>query len=160
MVLDELQVLELQEIIDQALKKLYHDDLDLIKRGGMERSVSFRFALYVYELILESEWLRRYNLDLEYNKNGVKPKRLPTRPKGAQPDIILHRRGSNEENILVIEIKGWWNDYPRKDDYDKIVDFIHQEGEYKYGLGVLLELEVGGCAPKYLPEYVFTDDSV
>ena len=26
-----------------------------------------------------------------------------------RPDLIIHRRDSNEENTLVAEFKGWWN---------------------------------------------------
>lgn len=30
------------------------------------------------------------------------------------PDFILHKRGSNDFNILIIEFKTWWN--PQNDE--------------------------------------------
>jgi len=153
MVLKEHQILNLKKLIQTAIIRLYDNDNSLILRGGMERSVSFRFALYLADELAKCDWLREFDLDMEYNKNGDNPKRTPRRPSGAQPDLILHRRGNNLENILVVEIKGWWNEEPRKNDYIKLEDFIHQEGEYKYGLGAYLELGKEGCNPEYLQGY-------
>jgi len=52
-------------------------------------------------------------------------------------------------DILVVEIKGWWNTTSRDDDYIKLEDFTDQRGEYKYGLGVFLELNQDNCEPEY-----------
>ena len=138
--LDTNQVKILEEIISNALHRLYVQDIELVQRGGMERSLSFRFGLYFSELISEYIEFRALDIDLEYNKNGLEPKRTPRRPNGVRPDFILHKRQNNDQNILVIEFKGWWNDTAREIDQIKLEDFVSQDGEYKYGMGILVEL--------------------
>jgi len=140
---------QLEEMIKNCVDQLYNNDMDLIARGGMEQSILFRFALYLNDYRKEIEWLKDFQLDVEYNKNGVSSKRLPRRPNGVRPDLIIHSRGNNDANILVIEIKGWWNYEPREDDIIKLEDFTHQDGEYKYGLGVFLDFGKTNCKLEY-----------
>ena len=149
MTLSREKITQLKEIIAQSLEKLYLNDKLLIDRGGLELSVRFRFAVYLQELIKNIDWLSGYQLDAEYDKNGEQPKRIPRRQNGVRPDIIIHSRGNNNANILVVEIKGWWNTTSRDDDYIKLEDFTDQRGEYKYGLGVFLELNQDNCEPEY-----------
>ena len=140
MVLQKEQREELLEIIQLSLEKLYKFDFDLIRRGGLERSLSFRFGLYFNEYIANTSW-SNLNIDLEYNKNGLNSKITPSKPNGAHPDLILHRRGENNDNILIIEFKGWWNRTSRQSDMNKLHDFIDIQGEYKYGMAVFIELK-------------------
>lgn len=149
MTLTHEQIQQFKEIIDKCIQLLYQHDNNLIQRRGMERSISFRLALYLNDAIGGIEWLQGLNLDMEYNKNRVNPKRTPRRPKGVQPDLIIHKRGNNDANNLVVEIKGWWNDEPRSIDRIKLEDFTHQEGEYRYGLGVFLDINKQGCQTIY-----------
>ena len=39
----------------------------------------------------------------------VSTKKLPSFPNGTFPDEILYKRGSNDNNILVMEFKTYWN---------------------------------------------------
>lgn len=139
MILNNQQITLLKEIVTTVSERLYHDDSVIISKGGLERSVLFRFGLYLHEVIQQTEWAG-LNLDLEYNKKGMEPKRIPRRKFGVQPDLILHNRDEDDDNILIIEFKGWWNTTDRADDLIKLEDFIHQDGEYKYGLGAFIEL--------------------
>ena len=78
-----------------------------------------------------------YNVDCEYNRNGYGIKQV--NGKYVYPDFILHKRGSNEDNLLIIEFKTWWN--PDNDaDIDKIrwmmnPQYIYQ---YKYGCSITI----------------------
>lgn len=58
-----------------------------------------------------------------------------------RPDIIIHKRGSNEKNFVVIEIKPWWNRDDVIKDEAKLAYLINQDNEfkYKYGLSLLIE---------------------
>lgn len=132
------QIEILKQTINSTLENVYQNDYDLIERGGMEQSLSFRFGLYFSTIIKDLDWLKSHNIDLEYNKNGLNPKRTPRRPNGVRPDLILHKRGENINNIIVVEFKGWWNG-DRESDLVKLEDFVNQDGEYKYGLGVFIE---------------------
>ena len=153
MILTQIQIKQLKGIISDSLEVLYQNDSTLITRGGMEQSASFRLAIYINEAIKKIDWLNGLQLDIEYNKNGLNQKRTTRRPQGVRPDLIIHSRGNNDANILVIEIKGWWNVEPRAVDRIKLEDFTHQNGEYKYGLGVFLELTKNDCTPQYFKDY-------
>jgi len=50
------------------------------------------------------------------------------------PDFILHKRGSNDFNILIIEFKTWWN--PQNDeDIEKIKWMMDPSLRYGYQFG-------------------------
>ena len=98
MILNLEQIEQLQIIITNGLEILYQKDANLITRGGMEQSVTFRLAIYLIDGIREIEWLNELQLDIEYNKNGLIPKWTPRRPNGVRPDIIVHSRGDNDAN--------------------------------------------------------------
>ncbi len=53
--------------------------------------------------------------------------------------MILHERGNNENNVLVMEFKTWWGE-DQKHDREKIKQFCKFEGEYKYQYGVTILL--------------------
>ena len=76
-------------------------------------------------------------LDCEYNRNGVHAKKLPSFGKGVYPDVIIHSRGNNDNNILIMEVKTYWND-DNSHDLDKIREFIDIKGEYRFMYGVSL----------------------
>ena len=90
----KLEILE--KLIDRALDQLYQEDSYLIKNGVHERSIVFRFAHYLQNLMDESNELKEFDLDLEYNKNGIFAKRIPARIRGTFPDLIIHKRGTNK----------------------------------------------------------------
>jgi len=152
MILNNQQIILLREIVTTVSDRLYKDDLVIISKGGMERSVLFRFGLYLHEVLKQTEWAG-LDLDIEYNKNVMAPKRIPRRKYGVQPDLILHKRDEPDNNILVIEFKGWWNANDRRDDLLKLEDFIHQEGEYKYGLGAFIELNLDKPEIEFFMDY-------
>ena len=121
--------------IEAALDELYDKDSHLLLYRVHERTIVFRFGHYLQNKLDAYEVFNQYNLDFEYNRNGRQPKRIPARSRnGAYPDLIIHRRGSNTHNLLVMEFKPYWerNVY---DDCNKILQFIDENGEYKYQFG-------------------------
>lgn len=150
MILNNEQIEVLKQSINSTLENIYSIDYNLIERGGMEQSLSFRFGLYLNNILKDIDWLKNHDIDLEYNKNGLNPKRTPRRPNGVRPDLVIHKRGENINNVLVIEFKGWWNG-DRESDLIKLEDFVNQDGEYKYALGVFIEFNT--VKPKV--EYYF-----
>lgn len=76
-----------------------------------------------------------YVVDCEYNRNKYKPKKL--QGKKVYPDIIIHKRGG-EDNILVLELKTWWNKNT-EDDIERIKLFTQDENfHYQYGASILI----------------------
>lgn len=134
-------------LLKEAVQKCYANDFTLIERS-MEQACVTRICIYMHELIQNDNrfsCLRRYNLDCEYNKNGDHIKETPRCPNGTRPDLILHKRGSNSSNLIIVEFK------PRKAHYKKHIetgkyidevkleDFTNQ-GIYNYQIGVWVKL--------------------
>lgn len=138
----------LLDLLKTAVSKCYANDKNLIDRG-MERASVARIYYYMQEMIINegrSAELRRYNLDSEYNKNGEKIKDSPRFPKGMIPDIVLHERGSNNHNLLVVEFKSRYSGLGEKykntnipRDFVKLEDFTNNL-IYDYFLGVFVKL--------------------
>jgi hypothetical protein len=114
---------ELGRYVLTALHNFIKNDLHLLKVNANERSLSHCLAVY-----LQDEF-PGFNVDCEYNRDGIDPKRLPhldlypdsedENAKTVFPDIIVHRRGSND-NLLVIEIKKTSNQTSRDIDFAKL----------------------------------------
>jgi hypothetical protein len=144
---------EIQKLINSSLDKLYLEDKYLIehksnnsnnknKQHVSERAIVFRFGIYLQELVYQSEYFKYYNIDMEYNRNHDDCKSLsnPKWKHGAYPDLIIHKRGSNKSNLLVIEFKTWWNDIQsaNNDDKEKLRGFKQPPYSYQHALFIML----------------------
>lgn len=118
-----------------AVRSLLILDLHLLQVNASERSISHRLALH---LTTQFEGM---DVDCEYNRNGHEIKRLQlfscmstSEDEGnpVYPDIIVHRR-SSDENILVIEIKKSTSSVSDECDLDKLSAFREELG-YKTAL--------------------------
>lgn len=130
---------EIVQLVVSALKRVYADHSYLIQNQVSERSIVFWFGLYFYETIQGTEY-SAYDLDVEYNRNLQEVKRTENYPRGTFPDLILHKRGSNDSNILIIEFKPWWNP-GTDDDLIKLQDFTNPDSSYKYDLGLSILID-------------------
>ncbi len=140
----------LEKLINESLDLLYTNEIYLIehkpvdlekttrdKQHVSERSIMNHLAYYMKRLMDEDEFFLDFSLDCEYNRNLDGVKALPSFKNGACPDIIIHRRGSNENNYAVIELKTYWNN-DQKRDKKKIREFMDIKGEYGFQNGVLI----------------------
>lgn len=126
-------------IIEKVLIKLYKNDKELIGRGVCERAIVFRFGIYLQRIMSRDIELNEYNLDCEYNRNMDDLKRTENYQNGRYPDLIIHKRGSNLNNLLVIEFKK--RNSSSSEDIKKINDFMSLNGEYKYRYGISIVLK-------------------
>ncbi|MGI6366265.1 MAG: hypothetical protein ACOX2G_11170 [Bacillota bacterium] len=144
---------EVRSAVIQALQELYDKDRYLIfnrprdydKEANhvSERSIVFRFGVYLCNICSDKGPLKFYDIDAEYNRNIYDRKNLPGYPNGTYPDLIVHKRGGNERNLLVAEFKTWWNS-DRSNDVRRIKKFMAQKGNYRYRLGLSVLLNSGG----------------
>lgn len=132
----------LQKMIIDSLDTLYTNDHYLIwnRRSGSEnhvgeRALMFRFGIY-FDMFAQMRF-PKYHVDSEYNRNMDNPKVLPSWGHGCYPDLILHQRGKNSRNLLVIEAKTWWSP-DQTEDRLKIKQFCDPRGEYQYKYGALI----------------------
>ena len=122
-------------ILEKACKKIYKEDRYLINNRVSERAIVFRLGIYIQRLMNRDAELKLYNLDNEYNRNGQDSKRMPGFENGTYPDLIIHKRGSNINNKIIIECKTWWND-DIYIDMQKLREFINIRGKYKFKYGI------------------------
>ena len=150
-------MIEVKKIIEQSLRDLYLNDNILINRYTKEESINHWLAIYIDKNIknnLEFE----YNVDVEYNRNVTDElfdrNRQINNKKIVKwsvnditwqeiiPDIIVHKRGSNENNYLCIEVKKEYQSRKSANvDLQKIIGLLNKPFDYKYG-----------CIIEYKPE--------
>lgn len=109
--------------VAEALRTLLLRDAFLLEVDANERSIAYRLAMYL------QMGLPDLHIDCEYNRDGVDPKKIQhlglypvdddTEARTVFPDIIAHKRGTNE-NYLVIELKKSTNSANRAIDYAKL----------------------------------------
>ena len=145
---------EIKQKVKQSLHELWHNDKYLLKVDASERSITHRLAIY-----LEKEF-RDLNVDCEYNREQDKPKTYheivnqinqggikadDTEAKTAFPDIIVHKRGNNHNNLLVIEVKKLSGHSTLIDSTDekKLRAFLNSN-QLNYEFGLALQIPVGG----------------
>lgn len=140
------------EAVARALSELLANDQDLLAIDSNERSITFRFAMYL------QPYFPRWTVDCEYNRDGIEPKRLgdlglypysdDDEAKTVFPDVIVHRRGTRE-NHLVLEFKKSTSRVDKAIDLRKLQGYRQQLG-YEHALfvevgtegrGVITELE-------------------
>lgn len=142
---------QIETLISRALDQLYENDEYLVdnrpylkeKNGNHhvgERSIVFRLAHYMQNIMDSNPAFANYVLDCEYNRNGVHAKKLPSFRNGVYPDVIIHNRGNNDSNLLIMEVKTYWND-DNAQDVHKIREFTDPSGEYHFLFGVSIIIE-------------------
>lgn len=151
---------DIKTILNQSLSKLFEADGYLMEVGSSEQSISHKLAEH-----LQGEFVK-YGLDVdcEYNRNiadvstkkqievlcsllknyGLLTKRETELEKeiinrSVYPDIIVHKRGNTEENLLVIEVKKHESSVPFEYDKIKLHKFT-SSGNLNYQLGAFLVL--------------------
>jgi RNA-splicing ligase RtcB len=126
------ELAQIEQRVLRAADALLECDPYLLTCDLNERSITHKFAEH-----LQQEF-REWNVDCEYNRDRHDPKRLALPPrhnidsddlhaKTVFPDIIIHRRGT-DENIAVVEVKKSTN--PEGDEWDlmKLAAFKNQLG--------------------------------
>lgn len=126
------------EAVARALSELLGNDNDLLGIDANERSITFRFAMYLQQHF--PDW----TVDCEYNRDGTDPKRLghlelypdseDDEAKTVFPDVIVHRRGTRD-NYLVLEFKKSTSRIDRQIDLRKLRGYKQQLG-YEHALFV------------------------
>lgn len=121
------------KVLMRALDALYKHDAGMLVRRTNERAVTGRLALY-----LQGEF-SDCKVDVEYNRHIDAPKKAGS--SLIVPDVVVHSRGNDEQNILAVEVKPFWSARSRDNDRAKLCYLTGPE--YQYDLGALVELLAG-----------------
>lgn len=136
-----------KEMLVEAVRLMFANDSFLLhsRNGGInERAISAKFAHHLSPLYAP------LNVDCEYNREGDEIKRLPVpedtrtddiRGKTIFPDIIVHKRGDNTSNLIVIEIKKRGNE-DIEGDIQKLTALTDDRFTYKYEFGFHIIFDV------------------
>lgn len=134
----------LVDILQNAVNSVYQEERFLLRfaqgdRKGLEQSFVFRTGIHL-SILLNNTPYATLDLDSEYNKNHGNAKTSRRFPNCLRPDLIIHRRDSNEENKLVAEFKGWWNNEVDSD-IEKLEDLTDPNDNYHYLIGVFVRID-------------------
>jgi hypothetical protein len=129
---------EVEQKVQAALNRLRVQDAFLIRANTNERTISHKLAEY-----LQAE-LPMLKVDCEYNRHGDEIKRLEvpndninwddTEGRTVFPDILVHQRNNDNNNLLVIEVKKSTNTPNNEFDKNKLIAFTKTPYCYKFGL--------------------------
>jgi len=142
---------EIKEKLLVANQKLIAADAHLLEHDLSERCIASRLAMYLQQEFPE------FSVDVEYNRIGAHPKAMALpeecanyRSKNGEPlvvpDVIVHKRGAEGPNLLVLELKKTTNRDSRVCDQMRVKAFRKQLG---YANAALVECETRkGRAPE------------
>ena len=124
-----MRLAEIRMKVEAATAKLIANDSVLLDNDTHEISISSKLGAYLRELTT--------NADCEYNRHILDVKTLYGYKK-IRPDILIHQRLTDANNLLVIEIKK--HDKP-DDDLETLTAMTVKGGEYGYDFGLFLAFE-------------------
>lgn len=154
---------EIMKMVEMTLDEVYKNEEYIFVNDVCERNLVFHFARYFYHVYEKYNGEKNYSIDCEYNRNRSsfnerKYKELVYDGKKHKiyPDVILHQRGSNDNNILAIEFKKYnnINNKEREKDFMKLEALTDRKLAYKYKLGLFIVL---GKARGKVKIYKFKD---
>lgn len=159
-----LNIDEVKDLMNICLEKIHENEFMIIRNNINERTIAHKLAEYMqveFCNIIGPD----YNVDVEYNRNYEKgeyyPKILPMLKDEVRkyrqnvlgdsgdveslekiinvstyPDIIVHKRFINDDNILVVEIKKSNNPIGSQFDDLKLKGFTSKTDGYGYLFGL------------------------
>ena len=162
---------QINDIVLQATEKVLQNDLWLMKNDTSEQSISYKIAFYLHPLIED------FNVDCEYNgdvdrannkkaisvlksdlqrigllrNNEADDLEKEFTNRAVFPDIIIHRRGTNQENLCIIEVKKSTSKVPYKYDFIKLSSYTSDkyDNNLKYQIGIFIEAVIDGENSKF-----------
>jgi hypothetical protein len=157
---------EVESRFKQAINKLREKDSWLLNQDVSERSIAHKLAEYLQTKFSE------FNVDCEYDKDVDREsqrksinvlyeklnelERLTDKerqdyqvgniiPKRVYPDIIIHKRGSNKNNLCVIELKKSTSTENSIYDEFKLSKYtVRDSDSWNYQIGFFLEIFTDG----------------
>jgi hypothetical protein len=147
---------EISAVIERALDALIAEQSALLDLDVRERALSHHLALYISRLVPAE-----YDVDVEYNRHGGDPKRLELPRRDALdrelrattvfPDILVHKRNTDDHNLLVLEMKKPGEDRA----YDELkLRAFRRELRYRHTAHVVIGREDGTL----IREVIWIDD--
>ena len=93
---------------ERALTLFYENDTELFVAGAQERTIAGKIAMYMDRVYPKFFQMSGLVIDIEYNRSGEnrKPNNLSIKERSwTAPDIVLHKRLTDDYNIFCCEMK-------------------------------------------------------
>ena len=150
---------KIKGIVNSCLQKLRRLDKELLDINVNERTITHKLAEYLQEHFPE------FNVDCEYNRDRNYIKRIRNKRDRSKeianlsnfklaeliwenkeadtiyPDIIVHKRTTHKNNLLIIEVKKKPNPNTGEFDKEKIEELMERPYNYKFGLFLRIDLD-------------------
>jgi hypothetical protein len=157
---------EIERIVSECVEELFARDLCLLEADVSERAITHKLAEYLQRR------MPYLNVDCEYNRNTTAGAQAPKRVNllrgktrnalaaalteddrlgvSTYPDIIVHRRMTNEENLLVVEVKKENSQVGHGHDRSKLEAFTENtdQNSYHFKYGVFIVFQTGRRPPR------------
>jgi hypothetical protein len=169
----------LKQKIEISILELLEKDVFLIRHDVSERSITHKLAIYIAEQFPD------YDVDCEYNSNvqndsgkkyiylirekAIELDLLKERDGDDEfvsrivyPDIIVHKRGLNDSNLLIVEVKKSSSRLSSEYDHEKLARYTSAdyENELNYQFGVFIEIHIGNEIGKFKTEWFINGNNV
>lgn len=166
-----MEIEEINKKLEIAIEALFSNDSWLLERDLSERSISHKLAEYLQSLFLEYNVDCEYNGDIDReNQNEIQlgRKRISTLRNNlakynllskkevdaeiekdlierlVYPDIIIHKRGTNDFNLCIIEIKKSTSQVSYNYDQIKLCSYTTNDyGNLNYKVGYFVKFVTG-----------------
>lgn len=153
-----MEFYQIERRLKIALDMIRVNDNYLLKEDVNERSITHKLAMY-----LDHTFGKAYDVDCEYNRNIDHPsnqKRIMLSEyrlesdrltiiedvveRTVYPDIIVHKRGKNTHNLLVVEVKKSSSYVSEEYDHEKLKLYtsLNSPSSLRYKYGVFIKFHV------------------
>jgi len=118
----------------RSFERLFDHDGELFEKGDggiHEQTLTFRLGFYLQDEFPD------LHVDCEYNRRGNDLKKRRLGGPLMKPDVVVHRRGLRDDNLLVVGAKkaSQWNaTFPELS--AKVSDLTNPGGLYGYKIGL------------------------
>lgn len=131
--------------IEEAIQSTIIDEKDLLMSGKIERTFTSYLAVHIFDN-LNIENIRSDPFCNKHYNHETKAKYLGGGIIGL--DIAVHKRNTDENNLVAIEIET--NNNPTRDDVWKIKELTNSTNDYNYKLGLYIAFGVFDKAGKII----------
>lgn len=133
----------MRNVVTRALSIFAERDMDLLHVGVQEETLAHRLAIYIECRV------KGWHVDCEYNRNLKTPKMRADGANRMRPDIIVHKRNS-PRNLLVVEIKkSTHNTSDKSEARERVREFTGKWTKHpRYCHGVVLVFPVRPTDPR------------
>ncbi len=118
----------IKKLLDQTVNSLFASQPNIFEFTSETGQTEWNLAHHLANEIHKS--LSRFDCDLEVIKRNLENKR---------PDIIFHKRGTNENNLLAVELKLDGDPRNMKKDVDKIKSYWPGD-PLRYNFGAVINI--------------------